>query len=83
VESAVEHSELNSVAAVSPQVARDLVSKIQRCVERPEIPVCVVASAGSRFFIRQLIETVLPNAWILSHNEVPAGLRVQSLGVIR
>jgi flagellar biosynthesis protein FlhA len=83
VESTVEHSETNSVAAVSPQVARDLASKIHRCVERPEIPVCLVASAGSRFFIRQLIETVLPNAWILSHNEVPAGVRVQSLGVIR
>jgi flagellar biosynthesis protein FlhA len=83
VESAVEHSELNSVAAVSPQVARELASKIQRCVERPEIPVCIVASAGSRFFIRQLIEIALPNAYILSHNEVPAGVRVQSLGVIR
>lgn len=83
VESAVEHSEANSVAAVSPQVARDLAMKIQRHVERPEIPASIVVSAGSRFFIRQLIESVLPNAFILSHNEVPAGVRVQSLGMIR
>jgi flagellar biosynthesis protein FlhA len=82
IESAVEHGELNSVAAVSPQVARDLIAKMQRHLQRPETPIAVIAGAGARYFIRQIAETSLPNAFIVSHNEIPPGVRVQSLGTI-
>jgi flagellar biosynthesis protein FlhA len=82
IESAVEHGELNSVAAVSPQVARELVATMQRHLHRADTPVAVIASAGARYFIRQIVETPLPNAFIVSHNEIPPGVRVQSLGTI-
>lgn len=83
IESTVEHTELNSVAAVSPQNARDLVLKIQRQIERPEAASVIIAGAGCRFFIRQFIEHVLPNTCILSHNEIPNGIKVQSMGLIQ
>ena len=83
VESSVEHSEHNSVAALAPQVARDLITKLQRQVENPQTAVAVIASATSRYFVRQLVESTMPNVSILSHNEVPGGLRVQSLGLIQ
>lgn len=83
VENAVEHGEQHSVAALAPQSMRDIVSKIQQKVERPEIPVVVVTSAGARPFLRQLVEPVLPNIFFLSHNEVPAGVRIVSAGVIQ
>jgi flagellar biosynthesis protein FlhA len=83
VESTVEHGELNSVAAVSPQTARDLIAKIQQYIQRPEAPSVLVAGAGSRFFIRQIVEHALPNVFVLSHNEIPSGIRVQSMGLIQ
>jgi len=82
IESAVEHGEMNSVAAVAPQTARDLIGKMQRQLQRPETPVAIIASATARYFIRQIVETSMPNAFIVSHNEIPPGVRVQSLGTI-
>jgi flagellar biosynthesis protein FlhA len=82
VESTVQHSEANSVAAVSPQVVRELIAAIQRKIERPEIPVVVIASAGSRFFLRQMVENSIWNVFFLSHNEIPNGVRIHSLGLI-
>jgi len=33
-------------------------------------------------FLRQLVEPSIPNLFFLSHNEIPAGIKVVSLGVI-
>ena len=63
-------------------IGRDLMSKMQRHLQRPEMPVAIIASATARYFIRQIVETSLPNAFIVSHNEIPPGVRVQSLGTI-
>jgi flagellar biosynthesis component FlhA len=57
--------------------------KIQKQVERPEATAVIIAGAGSRFFIRQFIEHVLPNVYVLSHNEIPNGIKVQSAGLIQ
>jgi flagellar biosynthesis component FlhA len=62
---------------------RDIVAKIQQKVDRPETPVVVITSAGARPFLRQLVEPILPNVYFLSHNEVPAGVRIVSAGVIQ
>ena len=83
VEGTVEHGEQNSVAALPPQAMRDIVAKIQNKVERPETPVVIITSAGARPFLRQVIEPILPNVYFLSHNEVPAGVRIVSAGVIQ
>jgi flagellar biosynthesis protein FlhA len=42
----------------------------------------VVTSSGARYFLRQITESGLPNLFFVAHNEVPPGLRVQSLGTI-
>jgi flagellar biosynthesis component FlhA len=42
-----------------------------------------MTSSASRFFLRQVVEGTLPNLAVLSHNEIPAGVRVVSLGVIQ
>jgi flagellar biosynthesis component FlhA len=43
----------------------------------------VVTSSTVRYFLRQIVEGTLPNLSILSHNEVPSGVRVVSLGLIQ
>ena len=54
-----------------------------RTVGSPETPVVALASTGSRYFLRQIVEAAMGNLMFLSHNEIPPGLKVVSLGVIQ
>jgi flagellar biosynthesis protein FlhA len=80
VESAIEHGEQNSHISLAPQQIRDLLNRISARVQQPETPIVAITSSGARYFLRQLAEPTLPNLFFLAHNEVPPGLRVQSLG---
>jgi flagellar biosynthesis protein FlhA len=79
IESAVEHGEQNSHLALAPQVIRDILNRIAARIASPEMPVVAITSSGARHFLRQLAEPSLPNLFFLAHNEIPPGLRVQSL----
>jgi flagellar biosynthesis protein FlhA len=80
VESAVEHGEQNSHISLPPQQIRELLNRISARIQHPETPVLAITTSGARYFLRQLVEPTLPNLFFLAHNEVPPGLRVQSLG---
>jgi flagellar biosynthesis protein FlhA len=82
VEAAVEHGEQNSHIALAPQTGRDIVNRILSRVASPEAPVVAITTTGARYFLRQLTEASAPNLFFLAHNEVPPGMRVQSLGTI-
>ena len=82
VESAVQHSEQNSILALAPQVAREVVTRLERKIERREVPVVILTSSGARYFVRQLVEAQMPNVCPISHNEVPSGVKILSLGTI-
>ena len=82
VESAVEHSENNSVLGLAPQTARDIVAQFTRRLERPDSSAVVLTSPSIRYFVKQLLETAFPDVVILSQNEVPPEVKVRSLGVI-
>jgi flagellar biosynthesis protein FlhA len=83
VENAVEHGEQNSHLSLAPQHIRDILNRIAARVQSPETPVVAVTSSGARYFMRQIVESNLPNLFFVSHNEVPSGLRVQSMGSIQ
>jgi len=83
VESAVEHSEHGSTVALHPNVIRDIVNKLSRMMGAPESPMVAITSSSARFFLRQLVESSQWNVFFLAHNEIPAGLKVHSLGVIQ
>jgi flagellar biosynthesis protein FlhA len=83
VESAVEHGEQNSHISLPPQQIREILNRISARLQSPETPVVAITSSGARYFLRQLGEPTLPNLFFLAHNEVPPGLRVQSLGNIQ
>lgn len=82
VESGVEHGEHSSHLNLAPQVIRDLLDRIHHSVGAPDTPMAVLASSGARHFLRQITEPSLPHVFSLSHNEVPPGTKVVSLGVI-
>jgi flagellar biosynthesis protein FlhA len=83
VESGVEHGESNSSLALAPGALRDLLERLQRAVGTPESPVVVITAASCRYFLRQAVESSMPNLFFLGHSEIPAGVKVISLGIIQ
>jgi len=83
VEGAIEHHEQSSHLNLAPQKLRDILDKIARAVGANETPIAAVTTSSARFFLRQLVEGTLPNLAVLSHNEIPSGVRVISLGLIQ
>ncbi len=82
VERATEHGEHTSHLNLAPAAIRDLLDRVQRVSGVPESPVAAVAGPGARYFLRQLVEPVLYNVFFISHNEIPPGVKVVSMGVI-
>jgi len=82
VEAAVEHGEQSSHLSLAPKTGRDILNRIAGRVASPEAPVVAIASTGARYFLRQLTEASAPNLFFLAHNEIPPGMRIQSLGTI-
>ncbi len=82
VEAAVEHGEQNSHLTLSPQALRDVLNRISARLAAPEAPVAAITTTGARYFLRQITESSIPNLFFLAHNEVPPGLRIQSMGTI-
>jgi flagellar biosynthesis protein FlhA len=83
VEGGVEHGESNSSLALAPQTLRDLLDRFVRGVGPLESPAVVITSSSCRYFLRQAVESTIPNLFFLAHSEIPAGIKVNSLGVIQ
>lgn len=82
-EGGVEHGESNSTFALSPVALRDLLDRFTRGVAPLESPAVVITSSGCRYFLRQAVESSIPNLFFLAHSEIPAGIKVISQGVIQ
>ena len=82
VESAVEHTENSSHLNLAPQQIRNNQERLQKCCGAPDASVVLLTSSGSRFFVRQITESIAPNLTVLSHNEIPPEARILSLGTV-
>ncbi len=82
IESAVEHAENSSHVNLSPQRIRDIQERLKKCCNPQDAPSVMVTGSAARFFVRQIMETITPNLSVLSHNEIPPGNRVVSLGTV-
>ncbi|HXP88728.1 MAG TPA: flagellar biosynthesis protein FlhA [Bryobacteraceae bacterium] len=83
VEGGVEYNEHSGHLNLPPQKLRDIVDRVARAVGAVDTPMAALTSSSARYFLRQILEGTLPNLAILSHNEIPAGVRVVSVGVIQ
>jgi flagellar biosynthesis protein FlhA len=83
IETAVEHGEQSSYMHLAPQKVREILDKLARAVGASDASVAAVTSSAARYFLRQMVESTFPNLAVLSHNEIPAGVHVVSLGVIQ
>ena len=80
--SAVQHGEHSSHLNVSPPQARDIVERVSRIAPSPEAPAILLTSSEVRYFVRQLTEASLANVAVIAHGEIPAGVKVVSLGMV-
>jgi flagellar biosynthesis protein FlhA len=83
IEKAIEYTEHTSHLNLAPQKAREILDRIVRGSGSGDSPLAVITTSAARHFLRQMIEGNLPNLSVLSHNEIPAGVRVVSLGLIQ
>lgn len=84
LEQSVEHGEHTSHWNIAPQRVRELMDRIGKSPagQAGETPVVLLASSPGRYFLRQIAEPAMKNLMVLAHTEVPAGVKVVSLGVI-
>jgi flagellar biosynthesis protein FlhA len=82
IESAVEHSETSSHVNLSPQRVRDIQERLKKCCSPQDAPGLLITGSAARFFVRQIMESITPNLSVLSHNEIPPGNRIVSLGTV-
>ncbi|HML18652.1 MAG TPA: flagellar biosynthesis protein FlhA [Bryobacteraceae bacterium] len=83
VESAIEYHENSSNLNLTPQKIRDILDRVSRGSGSTDSPMAAVTSSAARYFLRQIIEGMIPNLSILSHSEIPSGVRVVSVGLIQ
>ncbi len=83
IEEHVEHGELASHLHLDIDTINQVLDAFRRSLDTQEGSAAVLVSAGSRPFIRQIVEASFPNLAVLSHNEIPSGVRLVSLGTIQ
>lgn len=83
IEGAIQYNENSSHLNLPPQRLREILDRVTRSVGVSDSPVAAVTSSSARYFLRQMVEGQLPNLSLLSHNEIPPGVRVVSLGLVQ
>ena len=83
IETSIEYTEHASHLNMAPQKVRDILDRVGRAVGAADSPLATLTSSSARYFLRQILEGQFTNLAVLSHNEIPAGVRVVSLGLIQ
>ncbi|HTQ57551.1 MAG TPA: flagellar biosynthesis protein FlhA [Bryobacteraceae bacterium] len=83
IEPAIQHGEQTSHLTLAPPAIRDCLRRIAAKVGDPETPVAAIAGSNSRYFLRQMVEPTIRNLFFISHNEIPAEVKIVSMGVIQ
>jgi len=81
----VQLSEQGSYLAIEPNTAQRILAVIRRNAEQFDstgtMPV-LLASPTIRRHVKKLTERFMPNLAVISHNEIPPNIKIQSLGVV-
>ncbi len=81
----VQNTGQESYLAIEPRVAQSIITEIRQGVEKfnqtGTSPV-LIASPSIRRHVKKLTERFMPDLAVISHNEIPPNIKIQSLGVI-
>ena len=78
VEQHVEHGELSSHLQLGVEGITKILEACSRVLETRSGESVLLVSAGSRPFVAQIMESSMPGLAVLSHNEIPSGIRLLS-----
>lgn len=80
----LQHNESGSFFAMGPSTAQRLLDGIKHAIENSAFAIqpILLVSADLRLPLRRLLERVLPNLVVLSHNEIPSNVSVVTVGVV-
>jgi flagellar biosynthesis protein FlhA len=82
---AIQPSDQGGYLAIEPNTAQTIITAIRAMSDRFTVsgaqPV-LLASPSIRRYVRKLIERFVPHMAVLSHNEIPQSIKIQSLGVV-
>ena len=82
---AIQPSDQGSFLALEPAIAQQIITSVRSMSDRfgssGAQPV-LLASPSIRRHVRKLIERFVPHMAVLSHNEIPQNIKIQSLGVV-
>ena len=82
---AIQPSDQGSYLALEPSAAQQIISSVRSISERfgsSGAQPLLLASPSIRRHVRKLIERFVPHMAVLSHNEIPQNVKIQSLGVV-
>ncbi len=82
LQAGVEHNEQGSRLTMDPAALGEAARQIKKTVGELHGPTALVCSSSVRFAVRQLVESDMPLLAAISHAEVPATVRVVSLGAV-
>jgi len=81
----VQPGEHGGYLAIEPGVAQRILHNIRTAMEKfnqtASVPV-LLASPSVRRHVKKLTERFLPGLAVLSHNEIPPNIKIQSIGVV-
>lgn len=82
---AIQPSDQGSYLAIEPGSAQQIIVSVRGMVDRFGMygaqPV-ILASPSIRRHVKKMIERFVPHVAVLSHNEIPQNVKIQSLGVV-
>ena len=84
IQNAIQHREHGSHLALDPQKAQRIIDSLAGLISgfaSGQQPALLV-SPQIRPHVRRLMERYFPNLTVLSHNEIAAGMKIQSIGTV-
>ncbi len=81
----IQHTEKESYLSLEPQLAQKILRQIRRAVEeflKANLQPIMLCSPLIRPHIKRLTERFLPRLVVLSHNEIPENITIQSQGMV-
>jgi type III secretion protein V len=80
VRDAIQRTATGSYLAMPPDMARDVIEAVRRETASGPSAVVLLTQADVRRFVRRLVEVELPDAAVLSYQELAPEITVQPLG---
>lgn len=85
ISEAIQHTEKESYLSLEPQLAQRVLSRIREAMEEflaANLQPIILCAPLIRPHIKKLTERFLPRLVVLSHNEIPESVTIQSQGMV-